>query len=986
MTGLSETGHGTASPRDRARGWRRFARWTLWLLLLACSGQAFAQNCGAEGQNACPVWVRVPSCNALLVESGGRCVHPPCGREGEAACTVFQRVPSCDTGLVENNGRCGLPTPCGAQGQRACRIWERVPSCDPYLVESGGSCVHPACGREGEAACTINVRVPSCDINLAEVGGRCVLPTPCGNEGQRACRVWENIPSCRSRDLVESGGSCVHPACGRTGEAACTINVRVPSCDAGLIEVNGRCGPPTPCGGEGERACLVWERLPPSCNAGLVETGGRCVHPPCGREGERACLLTERVPSCDGALVETGGRCVRPSPGCGGPDQPACTLTQRLTPCDAGLAQVSGLCIAKTPCGGRGQRACALDERREQAGTLRGRACAVRLREIPGCTGECFGSSGTCGDPLARMTEPSIDVRLLPRTAPMRGYADVHVHMFSHLAFGGGVLAGRPYDPQAGAAGALKPDYATDLDLVSFAGTDLPTVNCPPTIPGCGRVVLHGDHLPVIDDSAGLGTGDGTRSNFGAPLFNGWPTWHTTSHQQVYYRWLERAWRGGLRLMVMLAVNNEVLCKTSKRVRGTDCEQSMPAIDAQLQAAKEFERWINAQRGGGWFVIVRTPDEAERAIRAGKLAVVLGIETDSLFDCKAHRPCSPQYIAEQVAKYRDLGVRHIYPVHNFDNGLVGTAVWMNILNAGNRVIERQWYDVGACSTSDFRLSTDVASFAVGPIFNLIEDNNNVPYPAYPPRPGCNVRGLAPGGVDLVGQLMNAGMMIDIDHMSHRSVDDTIALARARGGYPLVAGHGLFSDVYEAAGKRHERMRTREQLDALRDLGGLVSVMTVDEMERGGEVARPGGGTYVNDCLHSSKSFAQNYLYAIGVMRGPVALGSDFNGFAPHVGPRFGDDGCGGDAAQWAAQRRAGGRLVYPFTLTGFGVFDRQRSGQRTFDFNIDGLAHIGLLPDLIADMQATGVSEEELDPLFRSAQAYVEAWRKAEGLRTPPSP
>ncbi len=28
-------------------------------------------------------------------------------------------------------------------------------------------------------------------------------------------------------------------------------------------------------------------------------------------------------------------------------------------------------------------------------------------------------------------------------------------------------------------------------------------------------------------------------------------------HQQVYYKWLERAYQGGLRLMVMMAVNSE---------------------------------------------------------------------------------------------------------------------------------------------------------------------------------------------------------------------------------------------------------------------------------------------------------------------------------------------------------------------------------------------------------------------------------------------
>ena len=118
------------------------------------------------------------------------------------------------------------------------------------------------------------------------------------------------------------------------------------------------------------------------------------------------------------------------------------------------------------------------------------------------------------------------------------------------------------------------------------------------------------------------------------------------------------------------------------------------------------------------------------------------------------------------------------------------------------------------------------------------------------------------------------------------------------------------------------------------------------------------------------------------MKRPVAFGSDFNGVARHVGPRFGDDACAVHkvAGQSEAEEAAGPKLAYPFEMKGFGVFDRQVTGQCTFDFNTDGLAHIGMYPDLIAAMRAVGVSDTDLEPLFQSVQAYVEAWSRAEKL------
>jgi hypothetical protein len=55
---------------------------------------------------------------------------------------------------------------------------------------------------------------------------------------------------------------------------------------------------------------------------------------------------------------------------------------------------------------------------------------------------------------------------------------------------------------------------------------------------------------------------------------------------------------------------------------------------------------------------------------------------------------------------------------------------------------------------------------------------------------------------------------------------------------------------------------------------------------------------------------------------------------------------------------------------------RERSGSRTFDLNADGVAHYGLIPDLLADMQQHG-GTGQLRSLFRSAEAYLRMWQLA---------
>jgi hypothetical protein len=58
---------------------------------------------------------------------------------------------------------------------------------------------------------------------------------------------------------------------------------------------------------------------------------------------------------------------------------------------------------------------------------------------------------------------------------------------------------------------------------------------------------------------------------------------------------------------------------------------------------------------------------------------------------------------------------------------------------------------------------------------------------------------------------------------------------------------------------------------------------------------------------------------------------------------------------------------------------------RDFDYNLDGLAHYGLLPDMLQDMRNVGLSEGTLAWFFRSAERYIQVWEQcvAVGARIP---
>jgi hypothetical protein len=138
------------------------------------------------------------------------------------------------------------------------------------------------------------------------------------------------------------------------------------------------------------------------------------------------------------------------------------------------------------------------------------------------------------------------------------------------------------------------------------------------------------------------------------------------------------------------------------------------------------------------------------------------------------------------------------------------------------------------------------------------------------------------------------------------------------------------------------------------------------------------------CGNSSETVAQAYLYATTRAPGlPIGLSTDMNAMFYMPGPRFGADACPGGAA--SGRNEAGEtRLGYPFVAKGSGqmlamsvAVENDPRVTKRFDFNTDGVAHIGMVPDLIEDLSVLGIPAPALEPLFSSAEGYIRAWERA---------
>jgi microsomal dipeptidase-like Zn-dependent dipeptidase len=557
------------------------------------------------------------------------------------------------------------------------------------------------------------------------------------------------------------------------------------------------------------------------------------------------------------------------------------------------------------------------------------------------------------------------------------GFADYHAHMFSELSFGQYLFHGKAYPdldapPEQQLAEALGPCRHGDL-----------------------RHTRTGLAVRFIEGSDVRGWEHGHR---GYPTFADWPQYSMLTHQQMYVDWVYRAYRHGLRLMVMTVTHSRTLCERLHRAPGAPCDDDA-VIAVQIDAVRRMLDAI-AEREGGWMRLARSSQEAAQIIRENRLALVLGVEVDTLFGCAADGDprCSAASYTPELEWLYGAGVRQIIPIHLMDNGFGGAAIFDDHMNANQMYLRgtRLEPDPAGCEDErvDFEFSKGTTSLITAQLAT------GVWYlPFYPRSPNgkhghCNVRGLTSDGETLVRDLMRRGMLVDVEHMSDRATQRTIELARAycadlprgRTCYPVLTSHTWPRDLKrrlrdgeevgfvrpgQVIDATSELQKSRAALAAIRDLGGVVGVIT----NQGRQFRED--GQLADECPTSSDSVARALTYAVELMdgRGGVGFGTDFNGFAGQTGPRFGRHACGNRGAPDARAE-----LPYPFVDQSGDATQCMRAGERDFDFNRDGLAQYGLLPDLIADMKLVGASGDAIDALFSSARSYVEMWERAESV------
>ncbi len=536
------------------------------------------------------------------------------------------------------------------------------------------------------------------------------------------------------------------------------------------------------------------------------------------------------------------------------------------------------------------------------------------------------------------------------------GFADLHCHPMSHLGFGGATIApsGRRFFfglLDNGVSATPDPGYA---------------------LPCCRPAHMVNLLLPLLVDQA---HGQGR----GYPEFD-WPTHRTILHQQMYFEWMKRAWQGGLRLMCALAVHNKLMAWMYDYPTGTDLGDTA-AVRAQLTAMKRF-----AGRHHAWMQIVTSSDEARACIAAGRLAVVLGTEVDSLGELRSEGDATPGAVDALLSQLHADGVRAITPIHLANNAFGGCAIYDDLFNLSNHFLgqdsKHRFFRVrgGALNNGvEYRLGLASGSTVIRNAYLNYVRRRPRPgavelefpdYGAANPSASCNEVGLTGAGQRFLKGMMKRGMLIDTDHMSELARDAALTLAEAHA-FPVYSSHSTLRELAlsraESApsslwGCAHEGMLTLRQLERIRELGGLVAPMTNMGPTRSHRGLPATPQAYRED--DTSLSWMNGYAYAVEKMagKGGVALGTDFNGFARQPGPRF-------------VKGRAPAGPVTGVT------YDADRPvytlGSKRFDFNEMGLAHYGLLPDFLSDAEVV-LQRPALETLYRSAEAYCDMWKRCE--------
>lgn len=583
----------------------------------------------------------------------------------------------------------------------------------------------------------------------------------------------------------------------------------------------------------------------------------------------------------------------------------------------------------------------------------------------------------------------------------LRGFVDLHTHPMANLAFGGKLIYGGvdvgsllPADPNCN----QNVRATTELQALGHDGSTHggPGFNLFSGFNnGCGNTIRE-QLMHVLQQqlkSQGQNALDPPGDAEGYPSFAYWPAWNDLTHQKMWVEWIRRAYYGGLRVMVALAVNNKTL--GDALTIGTISGHDLPTDDrseADLQIA-EIKSFVG--RHPDFMEVALSSADINRIVSANRLAVVIGMEIDHIGNFQqvfyqhgvpssnevsaavaaASVPPTADAVRAEIDRLYAEGVRYIFPIHLLDNAFGGTAAYEDLFNISTLRESGHAWDLVCTDPNEY--ITYQSSNIDPTLAQALQVVSPFPIPNYVRCPvgQKNRRGLTPLGVVAIKKMMSLGMLIDIDHMSQTAADQTLALAcyadpnkvpqNAPGnlwqpsapcsfGYPLNSGHNALRT--EGVPPWSERGLRSDQYWLIGQLHGMAGV----------------GSAHID-----AREWLAFYRDVVGRMRGTVLVDPP-----PDIVAGFGTDADGMEF-QMPARDTTGpfGPNPNPLPAVQYNnTFPQSRDGNKIWNYNTDGVAHYGMLWDFLQDARNLGGGAVVDNNLMWGADYFFHTWAKAEKL------
>jgi hypothetical protein len=592
----------------------------------------------------------------------------------------------------------------------------------------------------------------------------------------------------------------------------------------------------------------------------------------------------------------------------------------------------------------------------------------------------------------------NVTVSCVPGNSELTGFVDLHTHPLANLGFGGDLIFGGV--DSSGSLLASTPASCSQpvrsQSVTDALSDEQPSHGGCQSIPGsgfdntcCNDIREAAVHFTQSGNNA-YDPPDVTYATAGYPSFPTWPVWNDITRQKMWVDWIRRAHDGGLAVMVALAVNSPMLATL---MQGDLPGDDKASADLQIQEIQAF-----VGRHSDFMAVASDSTELYNIVYAHKLAVVIGVEVDNIgdFSLGQNPPATAEQAIAEVDRLFAEGVRYIFPIHVVDNVFGGTALYDDMFAIAN-IFEEDEIEAPTCSVPTdninyvfgAQLSSPLEQFVIN---QVLTSNNSLthPQPCNTPLTGhVNPRGLTPVGRAAILEMMSKHMLIDIDHMSQKSAEDALMIAESQKqgtfpGYPMMSGHNALRHALPNGQINNERSSSLTQYQRIGRLHGMAGVGSVNVdacawLNSYGEVVtamgtNTGGSEIIAGFGTDTDGLQAGMPPRLSVFAEPPVYTTCVNDCeAPlKFGPCSTDSGgpqgteCKNAKAKCATSCSAKypPQMIVP-TCNGksapsnvtYTALPVSSLGTQSWNYNQIGVAHYGMLPDFLQDLNSLPVGE-----------------------------